>query len=343
MKTVRLQTVDALVAFDLDCPTSAGGTRLAPDVSEQETQLLARAMTYKFAVLGFRIGGAKGAVRATPLERDDAIRRYCQEILPWVKARRFLTATDLGTLPADFQSLPGGDEQGLMHSTYHGMPLDAFITGVGVATAAEVAMAGLSGRTVAVEGFGKVGAAVAAEVTRRGARLTAFSTVHGCVYRAGGFDVEQLLALRNRHGDRLVDHVNGDVHPATELFVVDADVLVPGARVGVIDESRATGLNARLVAPAANVPYTAAGLVALDRRGIPALPDFVCNSGATIGYLTELKTPAEAIAAVERRVGELTRAALEHRRGPLRGAWALAEQYLRGWAAEQMPDGPPLA
>ncbi len=46
MKTLRLKTVDAYVTFDFECPTSAGGTRLAPDVTERETQLLARAMTY---------------------------------------------------------------------------------------------------------------------------------------------------------------------------------------------------------------------------------------------------------------------------------------------------------
>ncbi len=213
MRTVRLQTVDAFVAFDFDCPISAGGTRLAPDVSERETRLLARAMTYKFAVLGIKIGGAKAAIRAAPEQREEAIRRYCQEILPWVKERRFLTATDLGTWPADFQSLPGGDDQGLMHSTYHDMPLDAYITGVGVATAAEAAIGGLDGRTVAVEGFGKVGAAVAVEVTRRGARLVAFSTVHGCVYQPGGFDVEELLEVRSGHGDQLVEHVDGESIP----------------------------------------------------------------------------------------------------------------------------------
>jgi glutamate dehydrogenase/leucine dehydrogenase len=276
-------------------------------------------------------------------QREEAIRRYCQEILPWVKERRFLTATDLGTWPADFQSLSGSDDQGLMHSMYQDMPLDAYITGVGVATAAEVAMGGLEGRTVAVEGFGKVGAAVAVEVTRRGARLVAFSTVHGCVYEPGGFDVEELLDARRSHGDHVVEHVDGEKHSAAELFSVDAGVLVPRARVGVLDQSRAAALQARLVAPAANVPYTAAGLQVLGRRGIRALADFVCNSGATIGYLTELKTPEEAIAAVDRRVGELTRFTLEHPGGAFQGARAIAEEHLRTWVAEQMPDGPPLA
>ncbi len=92
------------------------------------------------------------------------------------------------------------------------------------------------------------------------------------------------------------------------------------------------------------MPYTAAGLQVLGRRGIPALADFVCNSGATIGYLTELKTPEEAIAAVERRVGELTRSTLQHPGGALQGARGIAEEHLRRWVApEQMLDGPPLA
>src|SRR5256886_17166988 len=94
MRTLKLKTVDAFVAFDLECPTSAGGTRLAPDVTERETQLLARAMTYKFAVLGVNIGGAKATIRATDAERDDAVKRYVEEIRPMVESSTFLTSTD---------------------------------------------------------------------------------------------------------------------------------------------------------------------------------------------------------------------------------------------------------
>jgi glutamate dehydrogenase (NAD(P)+) len=344
VRTVKLSTVDAFVAFDLDCPTSAGGTRLAPDVTERETQLLARAMTYKFAVLGVKMGGAKAAIRATPAEREDALRRYCLEITPWVESGRFLTATDLGTRPEDFASLPGGDADELMHSEYEGMPLDAYITGLGVAVAAEVALGGLEGRRVALEGFGKVGGGVALEVAKRGGRLVALSTIEGCVMRDRGFDVQELLELRRRHGDRLVAHLGDDVLPPGELFAAQADLLVPGARPGVVDERRAAALSARVVAPAANVPYTRAGLEALKRRGILALADFVSNSGATIGYVAGVKDAAHALRAVEKRVRELTRRSLEHKEGPLAGAAEIAEAHLRKWiAADQMPDGPPLA
>src|SRR5712664_1914858 len=342
MRTLRLKTVDAYVAFDFECPTSAGGTRLAPDVTERETQLLARAMTYKFAVLGANFGGAKGAIKASASERDDAVRRYVDEIRPLVESATFLTATDLGTVPDDFRSLPGTDQADLMHTDYMGMPLDSFLTGLGVATAADTALGGLEGRTVAVEGFGKVGGAAAVELAMRGARLIAFSTIHGSVRRPAGFDVDELLELRAQHGDRLVEHLGTEVRPASELFAVEADVLVPGARIGVIDEARAGTLRARVVAPGANVPYTARALEILKERSIPALADFVCNSGATIGYVTPgLQTSDQAVAAVEKLVRDLTLESLEDPEGPLSGARRIAEAHLRTWLdASQMPDGP---
>ncbi len=345
MRTLHLKTVDAYISFDLECPTSAGGTRLAPDVTERESQLLARAMTYKFAILGVNYGGAKAAIKATDSGRDEAIKRYCEEIRPLVESSTFLTATDLGTRPEDFSSLPNAEDESLMHTVYRGMPLDAFITGLGVTVAAETVLGTLEGKTVAIEGFGKVGGATALEMRRRGARVIAFSTIHGCVRRAAGFDVEELLRLRAEHGDHLVEHLGEPVSPAAELFEVGSDVLVPGARIGVIDEARARSLQAKVIAPAANVPYTKVAPEILWDRGIIALPDFICNSGATIGYATEgLKSPTEAVTVVEKRVRELTRSAMEDPAGPFEGARKQAEAHLRTWVDEaQMPDGPPLA
>jgi glutamate dehydrogenase/leucine dehydrogenase len=232
-----------------------------------------------------------------------------------------------------------------MHTAYHGMPLDAFITGLGVAVAAETVLGSLRGRNVAIEGFGKVGGATALEMARRGARLVAFSTIHGCAGRDAGFDVDELLRLRAQHGDRLVEHLGVRVMPAANLFAAAADVFVPGARIGVIDEARASALRARVVAPAANVPYTRRGLEVLRERGITALADFVCNSGATIGYATDgLTTADQAVSAVETRVRELTGRAMRDPIGPFEGARKLAEAHLQTWVdPAQMPDGPPVA
>jgi len=333
----RLQTTDAFIAFDFDCPVSGGGTRLAPDVSEEEVKLLARAMSYKFAVLGARLGGAKAAIRARPEERREAISRYCAEILPLVRSRRFLTSTDLGTYPEDFAALPEAE------SPNPGVELT--MTGLGVVVAAEVALGGLEGARIALEGFGKVGGATAEAAAARGARLVAVSTVHGCVRRPDGFDAGELLALRERHGDRLVEHVGTELLPPGALYETPADVLVPGARTGSLDEERAARVPARVVAPAANVPYTEAGLRALAGSGVVALPDFVCNCGATLSYLAPAGSGEAAVAElVESTVADLTRRSLAHPDGPFAGGCAVAEEFLRTWVdAEQVPARPPLA
>src|SRR5579863_9846272 len=68
---IELSSVPGFVVFDLPgVPVSAGGTRLAPDVSVTEVALLARAMTYKYAVLGVRVGGAKAGVRGDPADHE---------------------------------------------------------------------------------------------------------------------------------------------------------------------------------------------------------------------------------------------------------------------------------
>ena len=115
---------------------------------------------------------------------------------------------------------------------------------------------------MAIEGFGKVGGGVAREVGRRGGRVVAVSTVAGCVADPSGLDVDRLLALRQAHGDACVLRYGRPVMPPHQLFTeVNADVLVPGTRPGAINAQTARSLppGVRVIAPAANAPYTTAG------------------------------------------------------------------------------------
>jgi glutamate dehydrogenase/leucine dehydrogenase len=231
-----------------------------------------------------------------------------------------------------------------------GVPFEDVLTGYGVAAAAETALradggSGGDGRSVAIEGFGKVGGGVAREVTRRGGRVVAVSTIAGCLADPAGLDVERLLALRAVHGDLCVVRYGRPAGPPGQLFTaVDADVVVPGTRPGAIGARTAGSLppGVRVVAPAANVPYTAQGADVLRRRGIVALPDFVCNAGAVIGYRSAAgATPGEVLAAVEATITGLIHEALRHPAGPLAGACELAGKFLRSWWGE--PPDPPFA
>jgi glutamate dehydrogenase (NAD(P)+) len=350
---VELGSVPGFVVFDLPgAPLSAGGTRLAADVSVAEVALLARAMTYKFAALGQQVGGAKAGLRADPADRAgkaDLMTRFCAEVRPMVEAGRFLTGPDMGTSEEDFAPLRAGRAAPTaMNSVVDGVPFEDVVTGYGVTVAAGAALdagQGWDGRSVAIEGFGKVGGGVAREVIRRGGRVVAVSTVAGCVADPAGLDVGRLFALRHEYGDECVLRYGGPVIPPAGLFTeVSADVVVPGTRPGTIGGRTAAALppGVRVVAPAANVPYTAQGAAVLRQRGVVALPDFVCNAGAVIGYRSAAgATPGQVLAGVEATIGGLIRQALDHEDGPLAAAYEQAGAFLRGWWGE--PPAPPFA
>jgi len=352
---VELRSVPGFVVFDLPgAELSAGGTRLAPDVSAAEVALLARAMTYKYAALGEQVGGAKAGLRGDPADRAGRaglMARFCAEVGPLVAAQRFLTGPDMGTSEEDFAALRRHRAvPSAMSAVVGGLPFEDVLTGFGVAAAADAALSarwgwGWDGRSVAIEGFGKVGGGVAREVARRGGRVVAVSTIAGCLADPSGLDVELLLALRRAHGDACVAHYGVPPGPVAELFTaVKADVVVPGTRPGRIDERAAGSLppGVQVVAPAANAPYTERGAEVLRQRGVLALPDFVCNAGAVIGYRSAPDaTPAQVLARTEAIIGGVIREAQGHPDGPLAGAVELAGKFLRGWWGE--PPGPPFA
>jgi glutamate dehydrogenase (NAD(P)+) len=351
---IELRSVPGFIVFDLPgAQPSAGGTRLAADVTVAEVALLARAMTYKYAALGAQVGGAKAGVVGDPADRADRaerMARYCAEIGPLVAAGRFLTGPDMGTCEQDFAPLrEHRNAPGAMSAVVDDVPFEDLVTGYGVAVAAQTALHSIAGgdwdgRSAAVEGFGKVGGGVAREVTRRGGRVVAISTVAGSIADPAGLDVERLLELRTRHGDDCVSHYGRPVIAPAGLFTAEAEVIVPGARPGVISSQVARSLAAavRVVAPAANVPYTRGGAEILRDRGIAALPDFVCNAGAVLGYRSAPEdTPAQVLRVVRDTIAETIAVAVNHPGGPLLGACERAAAFLRGWWGE--PPAPPFA
>jgi glutamate dehydrogenase (NAD(P)+) len=352
--TVELHSVPGFIVFDLPgAPVSAGGTRLAPDVTAAEVAMLARAMTYKFAALRADVGGAKAGVIGDPADQTDRttrLARYCEEIRPLVESGRFLTGPDMGTFEEDFAPLRRERAApSAISAVVDDIPFEDLLTGYGVAIAAEAGLrsrtgGGWDGRSAAIEGFGKVGGGVAREVTRRGGRVIALSTVAGSIQDPAGLDVERLLGLRRMHGDDCIAQYGLAVAPPSRLFAAEADVLVPGARPGAISGAVAESLGpaVALIAPAANVPYTRQGAEVLRRRGIAALPDFVCNAGAVIGYRSPSgATPDDVLAAAASTITELIQDAMDHRDGPLIGACERAARFLRSWWGE--PPDPPFA
>ena len=341
--------LDAVVVIDHELfESSAGGTRMAPDVTTDEVAHLARAMTWKLAVCSVPYAGAKAGIRFREGDRAAVLAAFLERVQEW--GGSFLTGPDMGTQPEDFLPLePAGAPPPIWARTHEEMGMDDLAVGHGIKAAAAVALEQLDrpfdGASVAIEGFGKAGAGTARACARSGARVIAVSTIDGALVDPAGLDVDELLALRARHGDAFVHHAPVPSRPREALFSVACDVLVPGARPHVIAPESVGELRCAAVVPAANVPYAPGATEALAARGILALPDFVTNAGGIHLYEAPecREDPARCLAAVERLVGEATQRVLAAAAAdgvtPTEAALRVARDFLR--AAGETPGAAP--
>jgi glutamate dehydrogenase (NAD(P)+) len=249
----------------------------------------------------------------------------------------------MGTSPADFAAGLEGPPP-LWAQSHEGVGMDDLATGHGVKAAAEAALVhrgrALSGAAIAIEGFGKVGAGMALACVRAGARIVGVSTVDGLLADPDGLDVDELFALRERFGDALVAHGPVPVRPREELFDLECDVLVPGARPDSITREVAARLRCAVVAPGANVPYGPGAIEELHGRGIVAVPDFIANAGGIHLYTQfgEGASPPEALAQIEALIREAVArtlvAADDNGVTPLAAAFRAGREFLAESGAE---------
>ncbi len=302
-------------------PFILGGIRMLPDVTIEEVEKLALAMEYKLASFGIPIGGAKAGVRGEMMNLNH-LTRFLQEIREYLTGSRgvtFVTGPDMGTSEDLYLTalqelgLDSLVRKGLLSETSreYGLPMDNVVTGLGVVVAAEEIFAILSpfmrgqdplaGKRYALEGFGKVSTGISRILQNR-CRLVAVSTMDGSVFynedceytKDGGFDIEKLIELREKHGDRFVYHLGLEVRDTVELFSADADFIIPGARTEVIDHEVAEKIvrsgTVQAIVPASNYPYSEEGLSILEKNGVICCPDFLSNPGAVLAAMTEFTT-----------------------------------------------------
>ncbi len=280
--------------------TAGGGTRMMPDISAEEIFGLARAMTYKFSIFGFPIGGAKAGIWADPgmegTERTELIEAFGRGVKPLLDSGIALGA-DIGTSGADVESIYKGAglpslSEGLAFEMLDGDPLENHATGFGVVEAGKAACqkAGinLSNASAAIEGFGKVGGGVARYFNESGVKVNAVSTLYGTLYDPDGLDVGQLLELRKEAGDKVVEvYPKGKLLPKEDIFSLPVDMLIPGARPYVITRDNVNQIKARVISSSANIPITDEAEEVLFKQGTIVVPDFISNAGGIIVALID--------------------------------------------------------
>jgi glutamate dehydrogenase (NAD(P)+) len=320
---MRAVIVIDTTAFDI----SAGGVRMLPDLSLAEMIRLARAMTYKYLMLEVRCGGAKAGVWYDPARHDRyaVLDAFLTALRPFFEKRIYLPGADMGTSEEDFQPLrdghSGGHYSGLRSRVFDGLPLEDQLTGFGVVEAARAAAEFFAvpfpGARVAIEGFGKVGGGAARFFSRADARVVAVSTLAGTRFDPHGLDVDRLLALRQEYGDEAVCHYpRGKLLSRNKLFTLPVDILIPGARPDAINPKNVEKVQAKLVVPGANIPFTRAIANQLSGRGIGVVPDFVSNGGGVLAALADIEglDVEGAFRSVRERISANTALVLRHSR-----------------------------
>ena len=142
----------------------------------------------------------------------------------------------------------------------------------------------MKGATVAVQGFGNVGATAAKLLAAQGCKVIGISDRYGAFANPGGIDVEAAIAYVQQHRS-LEGFSGGDAIDPEELLTMEVDVLVPAALENVITTKNAPRIRAKVICEGANGPTTAAADPILDEKGVFVIPDILANAGGvTVSY-----------------------------------------------------------
>ncbi|MCO4755888.1 MAG: Glu/Leu/Phe/Val dehydrogenase [Bacteriovoracaceae bacterium] len=278
-----------------------GGIRFHPKVDLSETAGLAMLMTFKCALVGLPLGGAKGGISVDPstLSRQELqalTRRYTTEINMIIGPNIDIPAPDIGTdgqtmawFMDTYSQLKGYTVPGVVTGkpiTVGGSLGRAEATGKGVAfcvnfAAEKIGMKIGPDTTVAIHGFGKVGIPAAEDLKKQGAKIVAISDVSGAVYNKDGIDIDKAADFTKRGG--LLKEFPGVEHISNgELLALDVDILIPAAIDGVITVDNADSVKAKMIAEGANGPLTKEAIDIIAAKGTFIIPDILCNAGGVI-------------------------------------------------------------
>jgi glutamate dehydrogenase (NAD(P)+) len=280
-----------------------GGLRYHPNVTLDEVKALAAWMTWKTATVNLPYGGAKGGIICDPKhmskgELERMTRRYAAEIQPIIGPEIDIPAPDVYTDAQTMAWIMDTYAMTVGHASpgvVTGKPVsiggsegrnDA--TGRGclyvIEEACKAKKISLRGATVAIQGFGNVGSAVARLLAEKKAKIVAISDSRGGVHNPRGIDPMRAIRYKERSGT-VVGMPGASRISNDELLVLKCDILIPAALENVITLHNAEQIKAKIVVEAANGPTTPHADEVLSRKGVFVIPDILANAGGvTVSY-----------------------------------------------------------
>ena len=287
---------------------SKGGIRYSAHVNQDEVRALAMWMSWKCALVNLPYGGAKGGVIVDPRQLSQGelmalTRRYTSEILLLIGPQIDIPAPDMGT---------NAQTMAWIMDTYSmtvGYSVPAVVTGKPLNIGGSLGREEATGRgvivcmlealrqqeiahspkdtSVAIQGFGNVGANAAERAHELGFKVIAVSDVSGGLYNSKGLNIPELRNFLRANPRKLLDSYRGDADRLSnsELLELPCDVLIPAAMEGQLTGENASHIRAKLIVEGANGPTLPEADAIFNDRGITVVPDILANAGGvTVSY-----------------------------------------------------------
>lgn len=278
-----------------------GGIRYAADVDLGEVCCLAMLMSFKCALVGLPLGGAKGGVKVDPArlsrrELQNLTRRYTSEIINFIGPDQDIPAPDMGTNAQIMSWIMDTYSTSVGHSVpsvVTGKPLSIGgthgrvpATGNGVvysicSAADHLGIKLGNNTTAAIQGFGNVGLYTAKGLVERGVKIIAVTDHLGGVRNDKGLDIAALERHHDQH-KTVKDFREGEAITNAELLATQCDILVPAASGHQISMANVDKVQCRILAEGANGPVFPDASKSLEDRGVFVIPDILANAGGVI-------------------------------------------------------------
>ncbi|WP_396589143.1 Glu/Leu/Phe/Val dehydrogenase dimerization domain-containing protein [Bermanella sp. R86510] len=227
---------------------------------------LAKGMSYKAALAGVPQGGGKSVIMLPdePFDRKELFSEFGRFVDSL--GGRYITAMDSGTSVDDMDAIRT-HTQNVASSSNFGDPSPTTAVGValGLHTAVEhVFSRPIKGLTVAIQGLGHVGMALAQSLYKEGAKLIVCDV-----------NEEKVQWAHKNLGAKVVS-----IH---EIYSQPCDVFSPCGLGASINDNSIKQLQCKVVAGCANNQLANENMgLELHKKGILYAPDYVINSGGLI-------------------------------------------------------------
>ena len=306
------------VGFNSALGPYKGGLRFHPSVYLGTIKFLGFEQTFKNALSGMPIGGAKGGADFDPKGRSDAeVMRFCQsfmtELYRHIGEMTDVPAGDIGVgsrevgyLFGQYKRITNRYESGVLTGKspqWGGALVRREATGYGAVFFAQDMLRArgedLEGKTCVVSGAGNVAIYAIEKLQALGAKVVACSDSGGFVFDADGLHIATVKRLkeveRRRIADYVQHHPNAEYHAGGNIWSVPCQVALPCATQNELDEAAARQLiqnGCIAVSEGANMPTTPDGIKSFLQAKIAYGPGKAANAGGVATSALEMQQNA---------------------------------------------------